>query len=55
MFSWRFNNKDLEREIRLMAKVDNIKEIAAMLERGYEEIKEYIDAKADEEIKRLFH
>lgn len=51
----KLNKKDLEREIRLMAKVDNIEDIASMLERGYKEIKEYIDAKADGKIKRLFN
>jgi len=50
----KLNHKELQREIRLMVKVDNIEEIASMLKRGYKEIKEYIDAKADEEVKRLF-
>jgi len=44
----------LIREIKLMANIDKIDEIADMLIRGYEEIKQYIQDKADEDIKRLF-
>jgi len=48
------NLKELKREINLMAKLDNTNDIALMLERGYIEIKEYIEAKGDSSIKRLF-
>ena len=37
-----------------MAKLDNVTEIANMLSRGYTEIEEYIIAKGDSSIKRLF-
>lgn len=46
---------ELKREIRLMAKIDEVDEIADMLQRGYIEIQEYINAKADSNIKGLFH
>lgn len=49
------NNNQLKREIRLMANIDYVEEIAHMLQRGYIEIQEYIEAKADDNIKRLFH
>jgi hypothetical protein len=50
----KLNLRELIREINLMAKLDNVDEIAKMLERGYIEIEEYIDAKGDDGIKRLF-
>ena len=46
--------KELRREINLMAKLDNVDEVANMLQRGYIEIEEYIHAKADDGIKRMF-
>lgn len=46
---------DLKREIKLMANIDDVDTIANMLQRGYSEIKEYIDAKANDDIKRLFY
>jgi len=54
-----FLNKDLtreelKREVRLMAKVDNVDDIVEMLMRGYVEIKQYIHDKADDNIKGLF-
>ncbi|MDD2906157.1 MAG: hypothetical protein PHH41_02135 [Sulfurimonas sp.] len=45
----------LKREIKLMAKVDNIDDIANMLERGYEEIKKYLNDKGSDNIQRLLH
>jgi len=45
---------ELKREIKLMAKIDNIDEIADMLLRSYAEIKQYIHDKADDNIKGLF-
>jgi len=50
----KLNHRELKREINLMAKLDNVTEIAYMLERGYTEIEEYIMAKGDSSIKRLF-
>ena len=54
-----FLNKNLtraevKREIKLMAKIDDIEEVTDMLLRGYAEIKQYINDKADDEIKGLF-
>lgn len=54
-----FLNKDMsrdkiKREIKLMAKIDNIDEVTDMLLRGYAEIKQYIHDKADDRIKGLF-
>jgi len=46
--------KQLIREIKLMANIDNIDKIANMLLRGYEEINLYIQDKADDDIKKLF-
>jgi len=48
------NFNQLKREIRLMARIDNVDSVTDMLIRGYEEIQEYIDVKADDNIKRLF-
>lgn len=48
------NFSQLKREIKLMAKIDNIDEVTNMLQRGYIEIQEYIKAKADDNIKGLF-
>lgn len=45
----------LKREIKLMAKVESIDDIANMLDRGYEEIREYLKDKGDENIRRLLH
>jgi len=50
----KLNHRELKREINLMAKLDNVTEIANMLARGYTEIEEYIIAKGDSSIKRLF-
>jgi 7-cyano-7-deazaguanine synthase in queuosine biosynthesis len=55
-----FLNRDLDffqlkREVKLMANIDNIDDITKMLIRGYSEIKEYINAKADSHITGLFH
>ncbi|MDD3597067.1 Qat anti-phage system QueC-like protein QatC [Sulfuricurvum sp.] len=56
--SWFVSKKyslvDLVREIKLMAPTDDADEIAYMLQRGYHELKELINAKADDDIKRLF-
>ncbi len=54
-----FLNKDMsrdeiKREIKLMAKIDDIDTVADMLLRGYAEIKQYIQDKADDRIKGLF-
>lgn len=54
-----FLNKDLtkdelKREIKLMAKIDSVDDVADMLLRGYAEIKQYIHDKADDNIKGLF-
>ena len=49
------NFNQLKREIKLMAKIDDVDNVTDMLIRGYEEIKEYIDVKADDNIKRLFN
>ena len=54
-----FLNKDMcrneiKREIKLMAKIDDIDEVTDMLLRGYAEIKQYIHDKADDRIKGLF-
>jgi len=54
-----FLNKDLtkdelKREIKLMAKIDSVDDVAEMLLRGYAEIKQYIHDKADDNIKGLF-
>jgi len=51
----KFSLADLKREIKLMANIDDVDAIVNMLQRGYGEIKEYIDAKANDHIKRLFH
>lgn len=48
------NFNQLKREIKLMAKIDDVDSVTDMLIRGYEEIQEYIDVKADDNIKRLF-
>ena len=48
------NFNQLKREIKLMANIDNIDEVTHMLQRGYTEIKEYINEKADDNIKGLF-
>lgn len=57
--SWFVSKKyslvDLVREIKLMAPTDDAEEIADMLQRGYHELKELINAKADDDIKRLFN
>ena len=45
---------EIKREIKLMAKIDDIEEISDMLLRGYAEIKQYIHDKADDNIKGLF-
>ena len=37
-----------------MTKIDDIEEVTDMLLRGYAEIKQYINDKADDEIKGLF-
>lgn len=54
-----FLNKELTkdqliREVKLMAKIDDVDQVADMLLRGYTEIKEYIHDKADTRIKGLF-
>ena len=49
------NFSQLKREIKLMANIDNTDEVINMLQRGYSEIEEYIEAKADDNIKGLFH
>ncbi len=46
--------EQIKREIKLMAKIDNIDDISDMLLRGYAEIKQYIYDKADDNIKGLF-
>lgn len=51
----KLNLEKLKREIKLMAKVDNIDDIANMLERGYEEIRKYLNEKGCSEITRLIH
>ncbi len=53
-FKRNLSHKELKREINLMARLDNTTEVANMLERGYAEIKEYIMAKGDSSVKRLF-
>ncbi|KIM10486.1 MAG: hypothetical protein KU37_09255 [Sulfuricurvum sp. PC08-66] len=45
---------EIKKEIKLMAKIDNVDDIADMLLRGYAEIKQYIHDKADSNIKGLF-
>jgi len=42
-----------EREIALIANIDNMEETAKMLDRGYAELRKYIDDNASDEIKRL--
>ena len=49
------NFNQLKREIKLMAKINDVDNVTDMLIRGYEEIQEYIDSKADDNIKRLFN
>jgi len=49
------NYSQLKREVKLMANIDDVDNITNMLIRGYQEIKEYINAKADDNIKGLFH
>lgn len=51
----KLNLEQLKREIKLMAKIENIDGIADMLCRGYEEIRKYLNEKGDENIKRLLH
>lgn len=51
----KLNLEKLKREIKLIAKVDNIDDIANMLERGYEEIREYLNDKGSDGIIRLLH
>ena len=46
--------EQLKREVKLMAKIDNIDDVVDMLIRGYTEIKKYIFDKGDDNIKRLF-
>lgn len=57
--SWFVSKKyslvDLVREIKLMAPTNDAEEIADMLQRGYHELKELINAKADDDIKGLFN
>jgi len=50
----KLTKDELKREIKLMAVIDNIDEVADMLLRGYAEIKQYINDKADNDIKGLF-
>ncbi|MDY3203918.1 MAG: Qat anti-phage system QueC-like protein QatC [Arcobacter sp.] len=45
---------ELKREIKLMANIDNIDNVADMLLRSYAEIKQYVYDKADDNIKGLF-
>lgn len=42
-----------EREIALIANIDNMEETAKMLDRGYAELRKYIDDNASDKIKRL--
>lgn len=54
-FNKNLTREQLKREVKLMAKIDNVDDIVDMLLRGYAEIKQYIFDKADDNIKRLFH
>jgi len=49
----KYDLKKYEREIALIANIENEKEIVEMLDRGYTELRKYIDGNASDEIKRL--
>jgi 7-cyano-7-deazaguanine synthase in queuosine biosynthesis len=49
----KYDFKNYEREISLIANIENKKEIAEMLNRGYNELRKYIEDNASDEIRRL--
>ncbi|KIM07165.1 MAG: hypothetical protein KU29_07360 [Sulfurovum sp. FS06-10] len=51
----KLNLEQLKREIKIIAKIENIDGVADMLYRGYEELRVYLNEKGDENIKRLLH
>ena len=51
--SKNYNLEDFVREIQIMAPIEDVDEIANMLQRGYTELKEFINAKVDDRIKGL--
>jgi len=49
----KYDIDQYEREISLVANIDNIEETAIMLKRGYAELRKFIEDNATDEIKRL--
>ena len=49
----KYDIEQYEREIALVANIDNIEETAIMLKRGYAELRKFIEDNASNEIKRL--
>jgi 7-cyano-7-deazaguanine synthase in queuosine biosynthesis len=49
----KYDLKKYEREITLIANIENKQEIVEMLDRGYNELRKYIEENASDEVKRL--
>jgi hypothetical protein len=49
----KYDIEQYEREIALVANIDNMEETAIMLKRGYAELRKFIEDNASNEIKRL--